>query len=139
MTRESGWQRYRRRGEVTARRRQTDWTWTATSGEVMSAKAGDWAVIDDAGVEHSVAAEIFESTHEEAESREPHRYRRVGTVWAKRVTSRELVTTLEGDAVAERGDWIIEGQAGERWPVSNEHFHKTYEGPIDVDDDAEVR
>lgn len=127
---ESEWRRYRRRGEVTAEKRSTEWTWSTSAGERMRAEAGDWAVIDDAGRERSVAADVFESTYEQTGL---HRYRRVGIVLAKRATCRQIIATLEGGAVAEEGDWIIQGQGGERWPVPAEHFEKTYEGPLDDD------
>jgi hypothetical protein len=127
---ESEWRRYRRRGEVTAEKRPTEWTWRTSAGERMRAEAGDWAVIDDAGRERSVAADLFESTYEQTGL---HRYRRVGIVLATQATCRQIIPTLEGGAVAEEGDWIIQGQAGERWPVPAEHFEKTYEGPLDDD------
>lgn len=127
MNEEPGWARYRRRGEVSARRRGRDWTWTTPNGESMHARAGDWAVIDDNGDERSVAAEVFESTHRQIA---PGRYRRSGTVMARRVTSRETVQTLEGAVVATEGDWILRGQHGEEWPVSDEQFRESYEGPL---------
>jgi hypothetical protein len=96
----------------------------------MHAEAGDWAVIDDAGHERSVSADVFESTHEQVG---PHRYRRAGTVLARRTQRREVITTLEGDAVAKKGDWILHGENGENWVVPNEQFQVTYEGPIDAD------
>jgi hypothetical protein len=127
---ESEWRRYRRRGEVIAEKRPNEWTWSTAAGECMRAEAGDWAVIDNAGQERSVAADVFESTYEQTGR---HRYRRVGIVLAKRASCRQIIPTLEGDAVAEEGDWIIQGQAGERWPVTDEHFENTYEGPLDDD------
>ena len=38
-----------------------------------------------------------------------------------------VVKTLEGDMIARPGDWIITGVEGERYPVKNEIFKKTYE------------
>jgi hypothetical protein len=100
------------------------------AGERMRAEADDWAVIDDAGRERSVAAAVFESRYQQIG---PNRYRRVGIVLAKRATSRQIVRTLEGDAVAEEGDWIIQGQSGERWPVRTDQFENSYAGPLDDD------
>jgi hypothetical protein len=127
MTSESEWLRYRRRGDVTAEKRPIEWTWSTRAGDRMRASADDWAVIDDAGLERSVAADVFESTYERIGG---HRYRRVGVVLAKRATSRQIIRTLEGDAVAEEGDWIVQGQGGERWPVLADQFEKSYEGPL---------
>jgi hypothetical protein len=128
MATESEWRRYRRRGEVTAEQRPTEWTWSTRDGQRMRAEADDWAVIDDAGRERSVAADVFESTYEQVG---PHRYRRVGIVLAKRAARQQIIPTLEGDAVAEHGDWIVKGQGGETWPVPADEFEKTYEGPLD--------
>ena len=125
---EKPWCQYRRRGEVTARQHPRDWTWTAPNGEVMRARAGDWAVIDDNGDERSVAAGIFEATHRQIGA---GRYRRSGTVLARQATQQEVIETLEGNAVANTGDWILQGQQGEQWPVPDKQFRDSYEGPVD--------
>ncbi|PRC41740.1 hypothetical protein C6A85_000000114100 [Mycobacterium sp. ITM-2017-0098] len=65
----------------------------------------------------------------------PGRYRRSGTVLARRATSREEIQTLEGAVVATAGDWILRGQHGEEWPVSDARFRDSYEGPLDEDRD----
>jgi len=130
MSADAGWRRYRRRGEVTADQRGQAWTWTTTAGEAMRAEAGDWEVTDDKGNTRSVAAGVFESTHEQVG---PHRYRRSGTVLARRAVRREVIPTLEGEVVANSGDWIVQGQHDERWPVRAEQFHDSYEGPLDTD------
>jgi hypothetical protein len=124
MSSDAEWRRYQRRGEVTAEKRDHSWTWQTTAGEVMTAQPGDWAVTDDAGSERSVAAGVFESTHERVA---PHRYRRSGTVWARHATEREVVPTLEGDVVANAGDWVVRGAQGEQWPVPDEKFRASYE------------
>ncbi|MGV0790207.1 RyR domain-containing protein [Mycolicibacterium sp. XJ1819] len=122
------WRRYRRRGEITAQRRDHPWEWTTPAGDVMRAQPGDWTVVDEGGNERSVAAAVFEATHEEVG---PRRYRRCGTVSARRSTWREVIHTLEGDAVANAGDWIVRGPQGEMWPVADEQFRSSYEGPLD--------
>jgi hypothetical protein len=130
MSVDAGWHRYRRLGEVTAEKRRHSWTWTTTTGELMQAQPGDWAVIDDAGDERSVAAGVFESTHEQVG---PRRYRRYGTVLARPAMRRELISTLEGEVVANAGDWIVQGNQGEQWPVPDSQFRDSYAGPIDAD------
>ncbi len=125
---DSGWRSYRRRGEISAEKRDHSWTWTTRSGEVMQAQPGDWVVTNDDGDERSVSASVFESSHEQIG---PRRYRRSGTVLARRAGDREVVHTLEGDVVANRGDWIVQGTGGERWPVPDEQFRGSYDGPLD--------
>ncbi|HEY7053284.1 MAG TPA: hypothetical protein VH496_14295 [Mycobacterium sp.] len=124
MSSDARWQCYRRLGEVTAEKREDAWTWRTKSGEVMSAQPGDWAVTDDAGSERSVAAGVFESTHEKVAK---DRYRRSGTVWARRAARREVVATLEGDVIANPGDWVVRGAQGEQWPVPDAQFRASYE------------
>ncbi len=126
----SGWRQYRRRGQVTAERLDHPWTWRTDSGEIMHAAPGDWSVIDDAGQQRSVAAEVFEATHRQVG---PRRYERCGTVLARRVNRRELVHTLEGDVTAAPGDWILQGAQGEQWPVRDAQFRAGYGGPVDSD------
>ncbi len=44
-----------------------------------------------------------------------------------------IVQTLEGDAVAQRGTWILKGTKGEFWPVRADIFKQKYEK---VEDDS---
>lgn len=100
-----------------------------STGEVMTAQPGDWAVIDDAGNERSVAAAVFAATHEQVG---PGRYRRSGTVRARPAVAGEVIATLEGEVVAKAGDWIIEGSQGEQWPIPEPQFRTTYDGPLEL-------
>ena len=125
---DAAWRRYRRRGEVTAEKREQPWTWTTNSGETMHATQGDWSVVDDTGHERSVAADVFEATYRQIG---PRRYERCGTVSARRVRRPEKVRTLEGEVLARAGDWIVEGAQGEQWPVPDEQFRAGYHGPVD--------
>lgn len=42
-----------------------------------------------------------------------------------------IITTLEGDHLVKKGDWIIRGVEGEFYPCKPDIFEKTYE-PVDV-------
>ncbi len=46
---------------------------------------------------------------------------------AEKVNEVTYINTLEGRMKAEKGDWIITGVNGERYPVKPEIFKKTYE------------
>ncbi|MDT5018207.1 MAG: hypothetical protein QOD39_4367 [Mycobacterium sp.] len=128
MSGDTTWRRYRRRGEITAEKRARGWTWTTSTGEVMRAQPGDWAVVDDRGNERSIDAEVFDATHEQIG---PRRYGRSATVLARQATEREVIQTLEGDAVADKDDWVVQGPKGEQWPVPDGQFRESYEGPLD--------
>lgn len=55
------------------------------------------------------------------------RFRRRGEVNAVQVTEATVVATLEGDAVAEPGMWIVTDDRGQSWPVPDEEFRRGYE------------
>lgn len=46
---------------------------------------------------------------------------------AEQTHERVVIRTLEGDMVAEPGDWIITGIKGERYPCKPDIFVATYE------------
>ena len=54
------------------------------------------------------------------------RWRRIGTYLAWQVREDQVLRTMEGRAVARAGDWVVEGHGGERWPVTDEQFRRTY-------------
>ena len=115
---------FRRRGEVTAVRRDEPWTWTTSDGTAMHGSAGDWEVTDDGGAARSVDAAIFEQTHEPIDG---DRWRRVGEVRGRQARPGEVVHSLEGDQTARPGQWVLRGVAGEEWLVSTEHLETTYD------------
>ena len=118
------WVRFRRRGEVTAVRRDEPWTWTTSDGTAMRGQAGDWEVTDDDGAARSVDAAIFDQTHEPIDG---DRWRRVGEVRGRQARPGEVVHSLEGDQTARLGQWVLSGVAGEEWLVSSEHLEATYD------------
>jgi hypothetical protein len=115
---------YCRVGEVRAERLTTRRTWTRTSGDEMSGAPGDWHVLDDSGDERTVRDAEFLATHEPLGG---DRWRRTGTIRAWRVSEPVVLRTPEGRAVAQPGDWIVEGPGGARWPVTDEQFARGYE------------
>lgn len=118
------WHRFRRRGEVTAVRRDEGWSWTTADGTVLRGRAGDWEVTDDDGASRSVAAEVFDRTHE-ALGRD--RFRRIGQIRGRLARPGEVVHTLEGDTTARPGQWLLHGVADEEWLVSEAHLRASYD------------
>lgn len=55
------------------------------------------------------------------------RFRRRGEVTAVQTIDRTVVETLEGDAVAEPGMWIVTDERGNSWPVPDDEFRSGYE------------
>ena len=120
------WQRFQRTGTVVAEQRSEPWSWTSASGRPMQAGPGDWDVRGASGDRWSVRDDIFRSTHEHVEG---SIWRRCGFVKARQARGDEVIETLEGPLPAEDGDWIVQGQQGEQWPVRPDVFRKQYEGP----------
>jgi len=113
---------YERVGEVTATRLSTEWHWKSGSGDTMRAAAGDWRVTE-GRASWSVASAMFEQTYAPVDG---DRYRRIGTVMARRASLPESVLTLEGPVQAKAGDWIVTGAANEQWVVAPEAFRARY-------------
>ena len=54
------------------------------------------------------------------------RWQRVGVFRAWQVAEAVVLRTKEGSATARPGDWVVEGPGGERWPVSDGQFRRSY-------------
>lgn len=114
---------FRRVGEVRAEQLSADRTWRSPAGDTCTGSAGDWLVIDESGQERTVRSGEFHASHEPLGG---GRWQRTGTVLAWPVDEATVVRTLEGNAVAEAGDRIVQGPAGERWPVKHDQFTRGY-------------
>ena len=53
-------------------------------------------------------------------------WRRTGTFIAWRVSETQALRTMEGRAIAQPRDWVVEGYGGKRWPITDEQFRRTY-------------
>jgi hypothetical protein len=118
------WRTVRRRGVVFARPRDEAWTWTTHDGQTLSGAAGDWEVFDPRGHTHSVAAAVFEASHKRIDG---DRWRRVGTVQVRAAREGERIVTLEGELVANAGEWVVRGDLGDEWIISAERLAAGYE------------
>jgi hypothetical protein len=121
---DSNWTRFHRRGAVVAEQRPTAWTWTASDGSTMHAGAGDWEVRDEAGgTRWSVRDDIFRATHQYLGG---NRWRRLGSVLARRAETGETVGTLEGTSTALEDSWVVQGDHGDVWAVPGDEFTRRY-------------
>jgi hypothetical protein len=114
---------FRRTGTVRARRLHARRPWTRRSGDELHGNAGDWRVVDDAGDERTVRDLAFRDSHEPLGGEV---WQRTGTFRAWQVSEALVLRTMEGRAVAQPGDWVVEGSRGERWPVTDSQFRRTY-------------
>jgi hypothetical protein len=110
-------------GTVTAQELESVRTWRTTNGDLLIGERGDWLVTGPSGDVHTVAKKAFRDTYRHIDG---DRYERVGTMWARLASQREVVQTWEGPAVAEPGMWIMTGPHGNHWPVPQEAFAAGY-------------
>lgn len=114
---------FRRIGTVRARRLHARRLWTRRSGEELCGDAGDWRVVDGGGDERTVRDPEFRESHEPLGG---DSWLRTGNYRAWPVRQTLVLRTMEGRAIAQPGDWVVEGARGERWPVTDDQFRRTY-------------
>ena len=115
---------YERVGIVDATQLDARYSWGLhRTGEELHGEVGDWRVIDDHGHERTVGDDEFRAAHDFISN---GRWRRVGAFRAWRVHETLVLRTKEGRATATPGDWVVEGVNGERWPVSDHQFRRSY-------------
>jgi hypothetical protein len=114
---------FERIGVVCARRLVAQLHWTLPSGEEMFGDPGDWHVVDCVGTVRTVTDSEFRSSHAQLAD---GRWRRVGVFRAWQVADAMVLRTKEGSATARPGDWVVEGPGGERWPVTDRQFRRSY-------------
>jgi hypothetical protein len=114
---------FERVGVVRASRLDARLHWTLPSGEELLGDAGDWHVVDGGGTVRTVTDSEFRSSHCQLDD---GRWQRIGVFRAWQVAEAVVLRTKEGSATARPGDWVVEGPGGERWPVSDGQFRRSY-------------
>lgn len=119
------WEMYERIGTVAAKHRRMQWNWITAAGKTARASAGDWEVRDGAS-SWPVRNDIFRASYRHKDGR---RWERWGKVLARPARAGETIQTLEGPVTAADGDWVIQGDRGEQWPIPCDEFRRRYRGP----------
>ena len=107
-----------------ARRAEADHDVTTAHGMLRARGGKDFVVTYERGDRAVVREDIFEKTYE------PDgigAYKKRSDIVLRYFTLQRpaLIDTLEGEQRAEPGDWIMQGVAGELWPVPQEKaLHK---------------
>jgi hypothetical protein len=117
---------FQRTGDVWASKLSAPRRWVRRSGDELHGRDGDWRVVDSHGEERTVGDMEFRASHEPIGG---ERWRRIGRFIAWQVSEGLVIRTKEGRATAHAGDWVVEGIGGERWPVSDDQFQRTYHRP----------
>ena len=113
------------RERVRARRAEANHEVKTAQGK-LQARGGDYVVTYESGDQGVVRPDIFEKTYE------PDgigRYKKRSDIVLRYFTLERpaLIHTLEGEQRAEPGDWIMQGVAGELWPVAQEKALQKYD------------
>jgi hypothetical protein len=127
---------FERVGVVSARRLAAGLLWALPSGEELLGDAGDWRVVDDAGTVRTVTDVEFRSSHSQLDD---GRWERIGVFRAWPARETVVIRTKEGSATARPGDWVVEGPGGERWPVRDGQFRRSYRPRQDLPATAGLR
>jgi hypothetical protein len=131
------WETYRRTGTVTAKYHWGHWNWINRSGEAVRAPGRTWEV-SEGGHSWPVRNDIFRASY-----RRKHwttwtpcgkTWTRYGVVLVRQAHTGETIHTLEGPVMASDGDWVIQGNRGEQWPIARDEFERRYTGPVPVYD-----
>ena len=118
-----GWTLFERIGEVTATRLDAPHEWWTEGGDELVGAPGDWLVTDGADSLRTVTDASFHAGHEHLTE---DRWRRVGTVRARRAVPGEEVRTQEGRTVAGTDSWVASDADGHRWLVPDAQLRATY-------------
>jgi hypothetical protein len=122
------WRRIRPRGAECVRAHIAEADHVIISGHgTLHASAGDDVIVKHEDGERAVVRrDIFDRTYESIGG---GLYRKREDVVLRYFTLNRpaLIETMEGPQRAEAGDWIIEGVAGELWPVARAKALEKYE------------
>ena len=128
------WETYERAGTVTAKHRRKRWNWTTAAGRTARARAGEWEVRD-SDRSWPVRNDIFRASYQHQHG---NRWERRGRVLARPAYPGETIHTLAGPVTAADGEWVIQGNRGEQWPVPCDEFDRRYRGPVPVYESSNV-
>lgn len=87
----------------------------------LQAKAGDW-LVEDGKSSWPVADDIFAKTYQPSGDG----FVKTGFVYAVAMQQDFTVQTLEGTAHGKAGDYLVQGPAGEAWPIVKQTFLNSY-------------
>ena len=115
-----------RQETVRAWRAEADHRVHAVRGSLL-ARGGQDFILETADGDHAIVrSDIFERTYEPLGG---GLYRKRGDLHLRYFTLNRpaLIKTLEGVQEAQAGDWIMQGVAGELWPVPRAEAERKYE------------
>jgi hypothetical protein len=136
-----GFRPYRKITVTFARQMNRRFRVQLASGDVLHGQPGDYGCISpDDGSKWIVARKVFEETYapariKPADQTDRHArllrsgfrpYRKHQITWAKKLNRPMRIPTLEGDVMAQPGDYLCIGPKGEPWPQPSDRFEAHY-------------
>lgn len=109
-------------GVVKAQQLSTPRIWKTSNGSELVGRPGDW-LVESGEDSWTVQKDVFLATYAE---QSPGVYRKTAPVHATRLRDDAIVQTLEGDALAKAGDWLVANSSGDCWPVTHADFTARY-------------
>jgi hypothetical protein len=138
---ERGFRPYRKSTVTYAKQMDRRFSVRFDNGEVLRGKPGDYACVSpDDGGKWIVARDIFKDTYAPVKIKPAQQtgiharllnsgFRPFGknqVTWAKKVSKPIRLHTLEGDIIAQPGDYLCIGSKGEPWPQKADRFEAHY-------------
>ena len=65
--------------------------------------------------------------------------RKTKPLWAREITDSHRVSTLEGELIADTGDYLCRGESGDTWPQKANTLFAKYEPTAERDEDGWVK
>lgn len=139
---ERGFRPYRKKTITFAKPMDKRFSVRMENGEVLRGQAGDFACVSpDDGGKWIVARNIFKETYAPVKLKPAQQtgiharllnsgfrpYGKHQITWAKKITKAMRVPTLEGDVMAQPGDYLCIGPKGEPWPQKAARFEAHYQ------------
>lgn len=65
--------------------------------------------------------------------------RKTKYLWAREITYKQSVSTLEGELIADTGDYLCRGESGDTWPQKAKTLFAKYEATEEHDKDGWIK
>jgi hypothetical protein len=118
------WQPHHRIEQVTAKRHWMPWKWTSPRGRTIRAGKGSWELRTADNESWPLANDLFRSSYSRVDGKY---WIRTTTVWARQARPGEVIETPDAGAyAAKKGHWVVQGESGQQWLVSDDKFQRRY-------------
>lgn len=139
--RKQGYRPYRKLTITYAKQMKKSFAVRLINGDKIYGQPGDYACVSQSGDDRWIVNhDVFEKTYAPAPVRAGQQeagsdlikhgfrpYSKHQITWAKKIDRPRIIHTIEGDVIAQAGDYLCVGANGEKWPQKPERFEAHYE------------